>query len=170
MALAMMRKIGRSFCLCLSSCFCELCTFSIKLSHLSSSLSKIYFFFFQYKCWVITIVALLNNINIQQGIHIFQCIAMTHQSLKKRHGPFDQHQHYQVPFSKISSLDRDTQGLYTMYISNLDPTWRILFEHLHLKGRILIFEVALQLKVDWFFFSLSFSITFIWQGERKLHF
>lgn len=69
--------------------------------------------------------------------------------------PFDQHQNHQVHVCKISSLERDTLGLYTVYISNLDPTWRILFEHLHLKGTILIFEIGLELR--WVDFFLSFS-------------
>ena len=87
-------------------------------------------------------------------------------------GPFDQHQHHQVHVSKISSLERDTLGLYTMYISNLDPTWRILFEHLHLKGTVLIFEVVLELRwVDFSFFLFSpfcafnyFYVTRSWES------
>lgn len=142
--LAMMKMICRSFCLCF------LCLFFLPIIN-------------------VALLALRNNTNILQGIHIFQYVLVTHQSLKEMQDmtePFDQRL---VHFSKISSLERDTLRVYTMYISNLDPTWRILFEHLHLKGTILIFEVALQLKVDWFF-SLSFSITFMWQGERKRHF
>lgn len=71
-------------------------------------------------------------------------------------GPFDQHQHHQVHVSKISTFERDTLGLYTVYISNLDPTWRILFEHLHLKGTILIFEIGPKLR--WVDFFLSFFL------------
>lgn len=37
-------------------------------------------------------------------------------------GPFDQHQRHQIRVSKIVGLERDTQGLYSVYISNLDPT------------------------------------------------
>lgn len=37
-------------------------------------------------------------------------------------GPFDQHQRHQIRVSKILGLERDTQGLYSVYISNLDPT------------------------------------------------
>lgn len=70
-------------------------------------------------------------------------------------GPFDQHQRHQIRVSKILGLERDTQGLYSVYISNLDPTWRILFEHLHLKGTILIFEIGLELRWVESFFSLS---------------
>lgn len=36
--------------------------------------------------------------------------------------PFDQHQRHQIRVSKILGLERDTQGLYSVYISNLDPT------------------------------------------------
>lgn len=82
--------------------------------------------------------------------------------------PFDQHQRHQIRVSKILGLERDTQGLYSVYISNLDPTWRILFEHLHLKGTILIFEIGLELRwvESFFFLSLSFvpSITFMFWG------
>lgn len=68
---------------------------------------------------------LLNNINIQQGISMFLCISMTPSSPGEKRdtaAPFDQHQHHQVHVSKILSLERDTLGLHTMYISNLDPT------------------------------------------------
>lgn len=73
-------------------------------------------------------------------------------------GPFDQHQRHQIRVSKILSLERDTQGLYSVYISNLDPTWRTLLEHLHLKGTILIFEIGLELRWVESFFFFSFSL------------
>lgn len=73
----------------------------------------------------VALLAQRNNTNILRGIRIFQYVLVTHQSLKEMQDmtePFDQHQHRLVHFSKISSLERDTLDLYTMYISNLDPT------------------------------------------------
>lgn len=69
---------------------------------------------------------------------------------------FDQQQRHQLHFTGVATLERDTPGLYTMYISNLDPTWRILFQHLHLKGPILISEFHLEPRWTWFSFSFHF--------------
>lgn len=108
------------------------------------------------KHWGIAFVELLDNIKIQQAICMFHCISMPLQSPGERPDiarPFDQHQHHQLHISKISSLEKDTLGLYTMYITNLDLTWRILFEHLHLKGAIS--DVGLELRlVDFFLWFL----------------
>lgn len=95
-----------------------------------------------------------------EGTRLFRCISMPPPSQEEIHDvaePFDQHRPHQLRFSKISRSWKGHGGLisYSMYISNLDLTWRILFEHLHLKGTILIFEVGPELRWIDFFFSLS---------------
>lgn len=93
-----------------------------------------------------------------EGTRLFWCISMPPPSQEEIHDvaePFDQHRPHQLRFSKISRSWKGHAGLisYSMYISNLDLTWRILFKHLHLKGTILIFEVGPELRwIDFFFF------------------